>query len=86
VIESIGYRFVVISLISAAWLYFQYRRWYILSFFLSLALLAVVSKVFYIVRTRQRLDPEPTKIEWAVKEACIHVPFSLYVRPLPLRL
>jgi hypothetical protein len=65
---------------SQAYLYFQYRRWYILSFFLSLALLAVVSKVFYIVRTRRRIVPEPTRFEWAVKETCIHMPFSFYVR------
>lgn len=65
-----------------AYLYFQYRRWYILSFFLSLALLAVVSKVFYIVRTRRRVGPEPTRVEWAMKETCIHMPFSFYVRAL----
>ncbi|CED82685.1 mRNA cleavage and polyadenylation factor IA/II complex, subunit CLP1 [Phaffia rhodozyma] len=78
VVDSIRWRFVSVGVISAAYLYFQIRKWYILAFLLSVALLSTVSSIFYLIRTRKRIVPEPTKFEIKLLEVTILLPFSLY--------
>lgn len=77
IIDQISYRFVILGLINAAYFYFEIRRWYILSFLLTLGLSSIVSSIYYIVRTRKKPANATTGQTMAV-EGLIRQPFSLY--------
>lgn len=72
VVDSIHWRFALLGLFNAVYVFFWSRHWYILAFVLSLLVSATVSQIYYIVKKNHF-----TREGWG-EEAFVHLPFSLF--------
>lgn len=72
VVDTIGWRFALLGLLNAVYVYFWGRHWYILAFVLSLLVSATVSQIYYVVKRSHGTR------ESVAEEVFVHLPFSLY--------
>lgn len=72
VVDTIGWRFALLGLLNAVYVYFWGRHWYILAFVLSLLVSATVSQIYYVVKKSHGTR------ESVAEEVFVHLPFSLY--------
>jgi len=72
VVDSIGWRFVILGLFNSVYVFFLTRHWYILAFVLSLLVSATVSQIYYVVKKNHSTR------ETVGEELLVHLPFSLF--------
>lgn len=72
IIDSIGWRFAILGVFNAVYVYFWSRHWYILAFILSLLVSSAVSQIYYVVKKNH------SSRESVGEELFVHLPFSLW--------
>lgn len=72
-VDTVQWRFALLSLINGAFVFFWYKHWYITAFVLSLLVSATVSQIYYTIKTH-----DSSRSESLVEEVVVHVPFSLW--------
>ncbi|RXK41057.1 hypothetical protein M231_01688 [Tremella mesenterica] len=72
IVDSIAWRFALLGIFNAVYVFFWARHWYILAFVLSLLVSATVSQIYFVVKKNHSAR------ESLAEEAFVHLPFSLF--------
>lgn len=72
IVDSIAWRFALLGLFNAIYIFFWARHWYVLAFGMSLLVSATVSQIYYVVKRDHGAR------EGLAEEAFVHLPFSLF--------
>ncbi|KAL7422965.1 hypothetical protein Q5752_002263 [Cryptotrichosporon argae] len=72
IVDGIGWRFALLGLLNAVYVFFWARHWYILAFALSLLVSAAVSHIYWVVRR------DHSARGGLAEELFVHLPFSLF--------